>query len=374
MSIFSDLNVLRFVTTSAGADDAGKIPQLNAAGELDASFISGTGNSIIVMDEGVWVGGGTFGTLDFVGAGVTATDAGAGVATITIPGGGSTNLQGAYVGGNTITTSSAEGAVIIAGSEPLQVTSTGGLDVNTSFDFDGTVFDVQVTGAGNDIVMNSAAGSISITADEAVGGALLLDATAGGLQFDAATAVDINSATFDLDCTSTIAITSSGAALDFDASTTIGLNCASTITIASSGAGVDIDAGTDVTIDADGIFSIDATPTTLTGTSNLSSLGNATTNTGITILSDNANAGALANSTLTINAINSGTNATARISIGSNSGAGSRTDAIGFFGAVGVGPASGGTTVTGSRGGNAALTSLLTVLTNYGLIVNSTVA
>jgi hypothetical protein len=56
---------------------------------LDAKQNAGTGGgTIIIEDEGSTVTGGPFSTLDFVGAGVTATDGGGGTATITIPGGG----------------------------------------------------------------------------------------------------------------------------------------------------------------------------------------------------------------------------------------------------------------------------------------------
>lgn len=48
---------------------------------------------------------------------------------------------------------------------------------------------------------------------------------------------------------------------------------------------------------------------------------------------------------------------------------GGGSDDLGFFGTT---PVSGPQTITGSRGGNAALTSLLTWLANLGLIVNST--
>ena len=49
---------------------------------------TGSGSSITIEDEGIVVGGGPHDTLDFVGSGVTATDAGGGTATITITGGG----------------------------------------------------------------------------------------------------------------------------------------------------------------------------------------------------------------------------------------------------------------------------------------------
>jgi len=60
--------------------------------DAKANLGAGGGGSVIVEDEGGVVGGGPHTTLDFVGAGVTATDAGGGTATITIPGGGGSDL------------------------------------------------------------------------------------------------------------------------------------------------------------------------------------------------------------------------------------------------------------------------------------------
>lgn len=47
---------------------------------------TGAGSNIIVQDESITVTGGPHSTLNFTGAGVTATNGGSGVATITIPG------------------------------------------------------------------------------------------------------------------------------------------------------------------------------------------------------------------------------------------------------------------------------------------------
>lgn len=61
----------------------------------------GAGSTIIVEDEGATVTGGPHSTLDFVGSGVTATDAGGGVCTVTIPAGSANIAQ--YVKGNNLT-------------------------------------------------------------------------------------------------------------------------------------------------------------------------------------------------------------------------------------------------------------------------------
>jgi hypothetical protein len=59
------------------------------------SVVGIPGSAIEIDDEGVPLG--AFGTLDFVGAGVTATDAGGGIARITIPGGDPTKQVFRYI-------------------------------------------------------------------------------------------------------------------------------------------------------------------------------------------------------------------------------------------------------------------------------------
>jgi len=88
-------NSLRLSIQTVGAD--------GAAGPQGPT---GSGSNIIVEDEGSTVSGGPHSNLNFVGSGVTATDAGSGVATITIPGGSSANIaQYRQTGNLTINTS-----------------------------------------------------------------------------------------------------------------------------------------------------------------------------------------------------------------------------------------------------------------------------
>ena len=103
--------------------------------------------------------------------------------------GGNLTLQAAYVGGNTITTSAAEGSVIIAGDQTLQVTATGGLDVDTAFDFDGTSFDVQMTGTNGFSIDGTAASNITVDA----GNLTLSTTTSGEVLVDGVDGVEINS-------------------------------------------------------------------------------------------------------------------------------------------------------------------------------------
>lgn len=74
-------------------------------GPTGAQGPTGSGSTITVEDEGSIVSGGPHSNLDFVGAGVTATDAGSGVATITITGGSANIAQYRQTGNLTINTS-----------------------------------------------------------------------------------------------------------------------------------------------------------------------------------------------------------------------------------------------------------------------------
>ena len=97
--IKEDLGSATTVTTENGACQMA-VFQLKAPGGADGGDaadgaqgpqgIPGSGSSITVEDEGVSVPNTPHTILDFVGAGVTATDAGSGRSTITIPGGVST--------------------------------------------------------------------------------------------------------------------------------------------------------------------------------------------------------------------------------------------------------------------------------------------
>ena len=120
---------------------------------------------------------------------VTTTTTGLTYNTITQQ--GVVDLQEAYVQGNTITTSGGEGNVIIAGTELLQITASGGLDLNTILDFDGTSFDVQMTGTNGFSIDGTAASNVSVTA----GDLTLSTITSGDVVATSAAAIDLNAAT-----------------------------------------------------------------------------------------------------------------------------------------------------------------------------------
>ncbi len=75
-------------------------------------------------------------------------------------------LQNAYVAGEVITTSAGEGSVTIAGTESLLVTAAGGLNLDTVFDFDGTSFDVLMTGTNGFSIDGTAASNVSVDAGD----------------------------------------------------------------------------------------------------------------------------------------------------------------------------------------------------------------
>jgi hypothetical protein len=178
--------------------------------------------------------------------GLSFTDVGAG---------GGNTLQQAYVAGNTITTSAPEGDVTVAGTEALVVTTTGGIDLNTQFDFDGTVFDVLMTSGGFSID-GVAASNVSVT-----GGALTLSTiTSGDLVLNSAGDIDADAVNVLLDA-------SAGVSIDAATSSnlTITGNSAGaevlTVEVTNAGAGTgDLDINVDdaVTLDA-ASYSLDAT-------------------------------------------------------------------------------------------------------------------
>jgi hypothetical protein len=102
---------------------------------------------------------------------------------------GVVDLQEAYEQGNTITTSAGEGNVVITGTELLLITATGGLDLNTVFDFDGTSFDVQMTGANGFSIDGTASSNVSVTS----GSLTLSTATTGSVLVDGVDGVELNS-------------------------------------------------------------------------------------------------------------------------------------------------------------------------------------
>lgn len=122
-------------------------------------------------------------------------------------------LQSAYSAdadgsGATITTDSTDGAVIIAGDQKLQITATSGLDLDTVFDFDGSVFDVLMTSNGFSID-GVASSNVSTTAANLT----LSTITSGTLALTSAGALNVSSTTGDWQATGALTLDSSGGAI-----------------------------------------------------------------------------------------------------------------------------------------------------------------
>jgi len=121
--------------------------------------------------------------------------------------GAGNSLNAAYVVGNTITTDAGNGSVVIGGTEALQVTATGGLDVDTVVDFDVSSFDLLVT-AGAFSLDADTASNVSVT-----GGNLTVSTlTTGNVIIDAVQLLDLNAgANMDIDVTGTFDMLATGA-------------------------------------------------------------------------------------------------------------------------------------------------------------------
>jgi hypothetical protein len=145
---------------------------------------AGGGGTIAVFDEGVLIDA-AVSTFDFIGAGVTASSAGAGAVDITIPGGGGgvTNLQEAYEGGNTIVTSTTFGDLDVSGTEAISLDASSA----SNFTVDGASLSLGTTTSG--AVLISSAGLMDLDAV----GALSINSSGGAINIgDDADTGDLN--------------------------------------------------------------------------------------------------------------------------------------------------------------------------------------
>jgi hypothetical protein len=176
---------------------------------------------------------------------------------VTTPGTGTDlTLQNAYVGGNTITTSAGEGVVTIAGDQELNITATGGLNLDTQLDFDGTVFDVQMTGnngfsldgtADSNVTATNTAASTNLTLTL---GAVNTGATAGDALVDINATSTNGSGTIEMDADDAIALNVlTGGTIDIGSDA-----AAATVTVGNNtgATGVVIDSGTEM-VEIDGV-------------------------------------------------------------------------------------------------------------------------
>ena len=168
-------------------------------------------------------------------------------------------LQEAYKndedgGDATITTDATDGSVVIAGTESLWVTATGGINLDSGFDMDATsAFDVNLTGAAFSLDSDTAS-NVSVA-----GANLTLETTSSGnVVVSAAGDVDMDGTNVTVDATSGISLDAAaasnfsvaGAALTLETTT-------SGDVVVSAATNVDVD-GTDVLVDATNSISLDA--------------------------------------------------------------------------------------------------------------------
>jgi len=180
-------------------------------GQLFPNAGGGGGGAIAIYDEGILIDAAAT-TIDFIGAGVIASSAGAGAVDVTISGGGGgvTNLQTAYEGGNTIVTSAPEGPLDVSGTEAISLDAGAA----SNFTVAGATLDLATTTSGSVLIdgvdgveINSSAGGLQLGNDANTGdidigtGAAARDITIGNST--GATGVDINTGTGALEVTTT---------------------------------------------------------------------------------------------------------------------------------------------------------------------------
>ena len=139
---------------------------------------------------------------------------------------------------NLVTSNAGGGIDIDAGTAGFIVDTTGAISLDAA-----AASNFSVTGAGIDLTLSSASGSVPISAGEAIANAIGLQAAAGGIDVNGALQINIDS---------------SQAAAD-----------AIRIIASNAGGGIDVDAGTTgIAVDTTGAFSIDgaaASNVTVTG-------------------------------------------------------------------------------------------------------------
>jgi len=184
--------------------------------------------------------------------------------------GGSVNLDGSEAAADAISiqaSNAAGGIDVDFGTGGLAVDGVGGAYVLTS----DTASNINVTGAGIDLTLDSAAGRVVVNGEEAAANAITLLSAAGGLDVDVALQMNLDSSQAAADA---IVINASAGGVDITAVTNDldlkataasvvidgGEAAADAVTITSSnaGGGIDCDSGTAGTaIDSTGAVSID---------------------------------------------------------------------------------------------------------------------
>jgi hypothetical protein len=126
----ADNVIIDGLTWPSSDGTSGQALVTNGAGVL--SFANPT-PGLAIQDEGV-----TFETapttINFTGAGVTASSGGAGIVNVSIPGGGggTVTLQQAYENGNTIVTDATNGPLDVSGTQSISLDSTSASNFTTT--------------------------------------------------------------------------------------------------------------------------------------------------------------------------------------------------------------------------------------------------
>jgi len=238
---------------------------------------AGTGNSAVDIDSagGIDIDAGGQVTLDAANT-ITVSNSGAAKDITIDSAAGSVNIDGGEAAANAvyINASNAAGGIDIdAGTGGLDVDIVGNINVDSST---GDV-NVRNAGAGKNITVDSAAGSVLVDGGEIAANAVKVTASGSGaattLHINSAgtgtSAVDIDSAGgIDVDAVDTITINNSGAAKDITIDSAAGsVNIeggqaaadAVRINTSAIAGGIDIDAGTGgIAVDSTGSISIDA--------------------------------------------------------------------------------------------------------------------
>ncbi len=254
-------------------------------------------STINVTGAGLTLKTTTSGTLELTGAAVVDMNAGTNLdvdaaGTVDILAGGTFSIDGtgasnvSATSGNLTLSTITGGSLIGTSAADIDLNATTGVTVDgTTVSIDGTdASNFTVTGAAKDLTLSSSGGSVNVTASEADPAAININASAGGVQINAAGLLNVDAgANADIDVTGTFDVLATGAgSIDFtgasNLSTTSGNLTLSTITsgdaIITSAAKVDINSATDTDIDAtSGHISLDSTTAsnfTVTGAADLS--------------------------------------------------------------------------------------------------------
>ena len=326
-------DVAQAVFISAGGGTAATMQMVNITGTNDALTIANSALYLASTAGGVGINAGL--SVQLEGAAGAATDISL---TATAAGGG-------------ITCTSDTGGFVVVTSGLFDVTAAGGfdLDITGAIALDATLAsNFSVTGAAQDLTLQSAGGSVNVLASEAIADAIVVNASSGGFEIDGilASHVTVTGAAQDL------LLSSSGGSVNVTASEAI----SDAISITATGAGGGIQIGQTATTASVAIANITPTvsrTTTINGAivntahtdlvsiadGGVSTSGSAekevtiatgATAVGLTLVSiATGNISAAGNTTLNLATGNAPAGTTQAISLGTGTGGGTKSISIG---------------------------------------------